>query len=311
MAAKVFIDGSHGTTGLQLYERLRKEPSLELLSLEGEKRKDKKARAEYLNEADLSVLCLPDEAARDAVALIKNPKARLLDASNAHRTAKGWVYGMPEWSKEQPQRIAQAARVSNPGCYALASIALLRPLIAGGMMPKDYPIILSAISGYTGGGKEMIDRYENPKNPNFSQRPAQAYALALDHKHLEEIRLHSGLARAPIFMPWIGNYRQGMIVQMPLYLDTLTGKPRAENIYDALCAFYDHETHIRVMPLQSGSADARMDADRFQGRDDMHLLLFHHEARKQMILCAILDNLGKGAAGTAVQNIQLMISSKV
>ena len=305
---QLFIDGVFGTTGLQIRERLSAESGIRLIGIDESLRKNKDARAECLNEADISILCLPDEAAREAARLVKNPKARLLDASAAHRTKPEWIYGMPEWSQNHRQTIAKARRVSNPGCYAIAAIALIRPLMEKGIMPRDHPVFLTGVSGYTGGGAGMISRYENESDPDFTRSPVQAYALNLNHKHVEEIRLHGGLTSAPLFTPFVGRYRQGMIVEMPLHLKALKGSPRAEDLHDALAAFYDGEEKIAVMPFEANARPDRLDADSFQGRDDMEIHIFSHEPRGHALLCAILDNLGKGAAGNAMQNIRLMLA---
>ena len=304
MKKSIFIDGHVGTTGLQIHERLAKEPNIELITLSDEQRKDKTARENCLNKADLAVLCLPDDAAREAVSMVSTPHTKLLDASSAHRTEKNWVYGMPEWDATQPQRIAAAKYVSNPGCYAIGALALLRPLISSGQVPRDHPISIHAVSGYTGGGQNMIAAYTDPAHPEYTQSPITDYALNLEHKHLKEIHLHSGLASPPLFSPAVGSFAQGMIVHIPLHLSALPQKPSADDIEQQLISFYSAQNMIQVMT----SSTRRLDAAALAGQDIMQLYVFRHDQHQQVLLAALLDNLGKGAAGTAIQNIRLMLA---
>ncbi|MCU0984375.1 MAG: N-acetyl-gamma-glutamyl-phosphate reductase [Acetobacteraceae bacterium] len=277
---RVFIDGEAGTTGLLIRERLAGRADIALVTIDPDRRKDPAARAEALASADLAVLCLPDDAAKEAVALadaLPGGGPRILDASTAHRVAPGWVYGFPELSAEQEQAVRSARRVSNPGCYPTGAIALLRPLVDAGFIPRDYPITINAVSGYSGGGKSMIAAYEAGTAPSF-----ELYALGLEHKHLPEIVTHTGLARTPIFVPSVGNFRQGMLVSIPLHLDTLPGRP-------------------------SAAGQTKLEPEALNGSNALELRVFGNEAKRQAVLVARLDNLGKGASGAAVQNLALML----
>ena len=306
-AAKVFIDGEAGTTGLQIRGRLEGRADIELLRLPEGARKDPGARAEMLNAADLAVLCLPDDAAREAVAMVENPGTRLIDASTAHRVDPDWVYGLPEFDAEQPTRIAGAKRVTNPGCYALASVALLHPLVAAGLVPAETPISINAVSGYSGGGRQMIERFENPDRPDAIAAPFRAYALGLTHKHVPEIQRRSGLALRPLLVPSVGRFRQGMIVQIPLHLGALPGRPRAAELHAALASHYQGRRFIEVAPFEATLAMAHLDPEGLNGTNLVRLHVFANEAEGHAVLVALLDNLGKGASGQAVQNMNLML----
>ena len=249
MTARVFIDGAAGTTGLEIRERLAARADLDLVQLAERDRKDLRARADALNEADLVVLCLPDEAAREAVAMIENPAVRVIDASTAHRVAECWTYGFPEMEPAQRAKIAAARFVSNPGCYATGFLALVRPLMRAGMIPPDFPLTTNAVSGYSGGGKAMIEEFENKASPAYVQTVVRTYALALAHKHVPEMHIHSGLEHPPVFAPNVGRFYRGMIVEVPLQLWALPGKPLAATVHEAIASAYRGEKLIEVAPL--------------------------------------------------------------
>ena len=306
-AAKVFIDGEVGTTGLQIRRRLEGRADIELLRLPEHARKDAGARAEMLNAADLAVLCLPDDAAREAAAMVENPQLRLIDASTAHRVDPDWVYGLPEFDAEQSQRIAGAKRVTNPGCYALASVALLHPLVAAGLVPAETPISIHAVSGYSGGGRKMIEQFEDPDRPDAIAAPFLVYALGLAHKHVPEIQRRSGLALRPLFMPGVGRFRQGMIVQVPLHLGALPGRPRAAELHAALASHYQGRRFVEVAPFEATLAMTDLDPEGLNGTNLVRLHVFANEAEGHAVLVALLDNLGRGASGQTVQNMNLML----
>ena len=306
-AAKVFIDGDVGTTGLQIRKRLEGRADIELLRLPEQARKDPAARAEMLNTADLTVLCLPDDAAREAVAMVENPEVRLIDASTAHRVHPDWVYGLPEFDAEQSGRIARAKRITNPGCYALASVALLYPLITEGLVPVETPISINAVSGYSGGGRKMIEQFEDADNPEPIAAPFRVYALGLAHKHVPEIHQRAGLVLRPLFVPSIGRFRQGMIVQIPLHLGALPGRPRAADLHAALAAHYEGRRFVEVTPFEESLAMTHLDPEDLNGTNLLRLYVFANKAAGHAVLVALLDNLGKGASGQAVQNMNLML----
>lgn len=302
MSEKIFIDGEAGTTGLQIRDKLAGVSGLKLLSLPEEARKDAHAKRKTYAQADVVILCLPDEAAKEAVRLIDAMGAdspRLIDASSAHRIAPGWVYGFPELTPGQAEAIATASRVSNPGCHATGAIALLRPLIDAGLLPRDAPVSITSVSGYSGGGKSMIQAYESGKAPAF-----ELYGLKLAHKHLPEIELYSGLAARPLFLPSVGNFRQGMLVSLPLHLDALPAKPNGADLRAVFAKHYRGETHFRI--VESGEV-ARLEPESLNGTNDIEIHVFTNEARRQAVLVAKFDNLGKGASGAAVQNLMLML----
>ena len=307
MTAKVFIDGAAGTTGLQIHERLAGRSDVEVVSLPEAERKDAAARAEMLNGCDLAILCLPDDAARDAVGMIENDDVRVIDASTAHRVADGWVYGFPELNAGQNGQIAEAKRVANPGCYALSSVAMIHPLVSAGLLPASHPLTLGAVSGYSGGGRKMIESYEDPDASNYTEAAFRVYGLALEHKHVPEIQRHGGLETRPLFVPSVGRFSQGMIVQLPLQLWSLPGKPLPEDVHGVLSGHYGGRALVDVAGLKDAAAMAGLEPEGMNGTDALRLYVFANEAEGQVVVMALIDNLGKGAAGQALQNMNLML----
>jgi N-acetyl-gamma-glutamyl-phosphate reductase len=298
----VFIDGEAGTTGLGIRRRLETMPAITLRSLPQAQRKDPSARQDMMAGCDLVVLCLPDEAAREAVALagaLGADTPKLLDASTAHRVDPEWVYGFPEMSHDQPGKIATAGKVSNPGCYPTGAIGLLRPLVQAGFVPPDHPITISAVSGYSGGGRSMIEAHDRDRGPAF-----ELYALGLEHKHVPETQLYSGLTRRPIFVPAVGHFRQGMLVSVPLYLDDLPVRPTGADLQEALRAFYQGSDYVAVA---AGNGDGKLEPEALNGSNRLELYVWDNKVHRQAVLVARLDNLGKGASGAAVQNLRLML----
>ncbi len=310
MTVKIFIDGAAGTTGLEIRERLMGSARLSVVSLEGERRKDAAAREDALNSADVAILCLPDDAAREACALIKNESVRVLDASTAHRVAPDWAYGFPELEPGQRAKIKTATRVSNPGCYATGFIALVHPLVRGGIIPADWPVACNAVSGYSGGGRSMIAEFEDQKADNFTEEVFRAYGLGLLHKHVPEMQMHAGLTHPPIFAPGVGRFYRGMIVEVPLQLWALPKKPSVVDLHMALAERYRAEPLVEVASLKEAAEMKTLDAEELKNTNRMKLYVFGNEARGQARLAAVLDNLGKGAAGAAVQNLNVMMGWK-
>ncbi|MFC3070116.1 N-acetyl-gamma-glutamyl-phosphate reductase [Phenylobacterium soli] len=317
MAHSVFIDGEAGTTGLQIRQRLEARRDIRLVSIDPDKRKDAAARAELLNSADAVILCLPDDAAREAVDLITESHVRVVDPSTAHRIAPGWTFGFPELCAGQREAVTASKRVSNPGCYSTGFIALVRPLVDAGILPPAHPVVCNAISGYSGGGKGLIAEMEGAA-PEGTSDAYRTYGLTLAHKHVPEMQLRTGLDHPPLFAPSVGRYAQGMIVEVPLQLWALPGAPEPEDLRRALAAHYQGERFVEVASeaecaelasARAGAAGyvAGLDPEALNGTNQLKLFVFGNAARGQARLVALLDNLGKGASGACVQNLNLML----
>jgi N-acetyl-gamma-glutamyl-phosphate reductase len=304
MNTRIFIDGDQGTTGLDLRRRLAQRSDLRLVTLPEKFRKDPQARREALNNCDVAMLCLPDAAAREAVSLVSEPGVRIIDASSAHRVSEGWTYGLPELEATQAARIGEASRVSNPGCYPTGAILLLRPLIDAGILDAAKPLSIHAISGYSGQGRTGVDRFERPGAP---QPGVHIYGLGLEHKHIPEIRRHAGLSVDPIFIPGYGGYRQGIVLTIPIHLEWLRSGTNGTMLHECLRARYEARAHVRVEQLMSPAHATELNPQALNGTDDVTLTVAVNDRTGQAVLCAVFDNLGKGAAGAAAQNLNLML----
>ncbi len=312
MKPGVFIDGEHGTTGLQIRDRLAGRDDVEILSLPHDQRRDATLREQMLGQCDIAILCLPDDAAREAVSIIdstRNSNTRIIDTSTAHRTQENWVFGFAEMARGQADRIANATRVSNPGCYSTGSIALLKPLIDAGVMKSDFPVTINAVSGYTGGGKQLIAQMEDASHQDHIKTSYHLYALGLEHKHVPEIMTHSGLTRRPVFTPSVGRFAQGMLVSIPLHLDELNGSASIGSVHSVLKDHYADQDIVEVVTLEAASKSAKICPEDLADTDIMKLYVLGSEGTGHVNLVAQLDNLGKGASGAAVQNLNLMLGS--
>ncbi|KAK47754.1 N-acetyl-gamma-glutamyl-phosphate reductase [Caballeronia jiangsuensis] len=305
-APVVFIDGDQGTTGLQIHERLRNRTDITVLTLPAAARKDARRRAEAINACDIAILCLPDAAAREAVDAIVNPAVRVIDASSAHRTQPGWTYGFPEMTPGQSERIASARRVTNPGCYPTGAIGLLRPLLQAGLIPGSYPVSIHAVSGYSGRGRAGVEEHEGQDAVNAPS--FQVYGLELAHKHAPEIQSHAGLAQRPIFVPAYGAFRQGIVLTVPLALRLLAPDVDGATLHACLARHYADAAHVRVLPMHEADVSKHLDPQALNGSNDMRLSVFSNMEHGHVLLSAVFDNLGKGASGAAVQNLNLMLT---
>ncbi|MCM2473870.1 N-acetyl-gamma-glutamyl-phosphate reductase [Rhizobium sp. CG5] len=310
MTAKIFIDGEHGTTGLQIRTRMAGRRDVELLSIPEAERRNAALREDMLNGADIAILCLPDDASRDAVTMVAgNNNVRIIDTSTAYRVDPNWAYGFAEMDDAQADKIRAARFVANPGCYPTGAIGLIRPLRAAGLLPDGYPVTVNAVSGYTGGGKQMIAQMEDANHADAIKANNFLYGLSLKHKHVPEMTTHGLLDRAPLFSPSVGRFAQGMIVQVPLFLDDLKAGTTIDVLHAALVAHYAGQDIVTVVPLEESRALGRIDAEELVGQDTMKLFVFGTPGGAHVNLVAVLDNLGKGASGAAVQNMDLMLSA--
>ena len=306
MTLQVFIDGEVGTTGLQIRERLETRADITLLRLPNDRRKDVEARRAALNAADIAILCLPDDAAREAVSLIQNDHTRVIDASTAYRVDPDWTYGFPELSREQTDKVRGAKRVSNPGCYPTGFLGLVAPLVRSGLVPADWPFTVNAVSGYSGGGKAMIAEFEDISAPNYTRVPFRLYATGMGHKHVPEMQTHAGLAHPPLFQPAVGRYAQGMLVEVPLHTALMPLKPMLAQLHGALAEAYQGRRFVEVASLDEAASVKSLDPEGLNGTNLLKLFVFGSDKLGQARLVALLDNLGKGASGAAVQNLNLM-----
>ena len=309
MKKKVFVDGLTGTTGLKIHERLALYTELDLITIDYDKRRDPGERARCLNEADIVFLCLPDDAAREAVSLVTNPNTRIIDASTAHRISDDWTYGLPELSKEHRVAIQEGKRVSNPGCHATAFILSVYPLISRQIMPADYPITCQSLTGYSGGGKSLIDKYEQNDGSNNYAKAPRPYGLALNHKHLPEMTKQAGLKETPIFIPVLGNNYKGLAVMTPIHTKLLYKKMTAKNIHELISEHYHNERFVKVMPFADDSClfDGAIDITACNDSNNAEVFVFGNDRKDSVVIVTRIDNLGKGASGAAIQNMNLML----
>jgi N-acetyl-gamma-glutamyl-phosphate reductase len=305
MTTKVFIDGAAGTTGLEIRERLATRNDMSVLALAEQERKDEEARKRALNDADLVILCLPDEAARQAVSLIDNPKVRVIDASTAHRVSDGWAYGFAELETGGYEQIASSRRVANPGCWATGFLALARPMVRAGLLPADFPVTVHGVSGYSGGGKGMIEEFEKTGSPAFVETVQRGYGLSLSHKHLPEMQKHAGLNHPPLFAPTVARFYRGMLVEIPLQLWALPGAPKLRDLQAVLANAYAGRPLVEVASLEEAEGIKTLDAELLKNSNRMKLFVFGNDGQARLV--AALDNLGKGAGGAAVQNLNIML----
>ncbi len=306
----VFIDGAEGTTGLQIHSRLNERDDIEIVSIPPEKRKDAQARSHFINSADVAILCLPDDAAREAVGFVTNSNVKILDASSAHRVASGWVYGFPELEAKRREEIKNAKRVSNPGCYPTGFLTCIRPLVAAGIIPTDFPATINAISGYSGGGRKLMEEYQSVSEEQANNYAYGIYALTFGHKHVKEMHQHSGLQSPPLFIPAVGNFEKGMLVQIPLPLHSLQNKPSGELIQKTLEEYYQNEKYVSVAPINNDGYLRKgkfLDTQATNNTNLVQVFVFANDETQEALLVARLDNLGKGASGAAVQNLNIML----
>lgn len=309
MKKKIFVDGLSGTTGLKIHERLSLYSELEMITIDYEKRRDPKERARCLNEADIVFLCLPDDAAKEAVTLINNPNTKVIDASTAHRTNKEWAYGIPELSKQHRETIINSNRVTNPGCHASAFVLSVYPLIKQGILPTDYPLSVHSLTGYSGGGKALIEKYEANGGVNPYTVSPRPYSLSLNHKHLPEMTLRSGLTEDPIFIPILNNIYKGLAVTVPIHLRMLNKKIKASDLHELLADYYKDEVFVKVMPYDNPSNlfDGAIDVTSCNDTNRAEIFVFGNDEKNSAVIMTRLDNLGKGASGAAIQNMNIML----
>lgn len=309
MKNKVFVDGLSGTTGLKIHERLSLYTELDMIKIDYDKRRDPGERAKCLNEADIVFLCLPDDASREAVSLVTNPNTRVIDASTAFRTLSDWTYGLPELSKAHREAVITSKRVSNPGCHATAFILSVYPLIAHQVMSPEYPVTCQSLTGYSGGGKALIDKYEQNDGKNDYTKAPRPYGLSLNHKHLPEMTLHSGLKEAPVFVPVLGNNYKGLAVMVPIHTKLLSKQLSGKNIHDLISEHYKEDKFVTVMPYADDSIlfDGAVDITACNDTNHAEIFVFGNDAKGSAVIMTRLDNLGKGASGAAIQNMNLML----